>query len=241
MTTPAPRQASPRFETTRWSLVLRAGDGAEALETLCRRYWYPLYAFVRRAGHGEHDAQDLTQAFFARLLEKRWLEDADPNRGRFRTFLLTALKRFLANEWDRERALKRGGAAAVISIDALEAETRFQREQPALSDDHLQFDRRWALTLLEETLRRLEAEWGAAGRMAEFLALRGSLTSERGTFDGREAGAALNLNEGAVRVAVHRLRKRFREIFREEIAQTLADPAELDAELRHLVDVLARD
>jgi RNA polymerase sigma factor (sigma-70 family) len=241
MTTPAPRQASPRFETTRWSLVLRAGDGAEALEALCRRYWYPLYAFVRRAGHGEHDAQDLTQAFFARLLEKRWLEDADPNRGRFRTFLLTALKRFLANEWDRERALKRGGAVAVISIDALEAETRFQREQPALSDDHLQFDRRWALTLLEETLRRLEAEWGAAGRMAEFLALRGSLTSERGSFDGREAGAALNLNEGAVRVAVHRLRKRFREIFREEIAQTLADPAELDAELRHLVDVLARD
>jgi RNA polymerase sigma-70 factor (ECF subfamily) len=241
MTTPAPRQASPRFETTRWSLVLRAGQGTEALETLCARYWYPLYAFVRRAGHAEHDAQDLTQAFFARLLEKRWLQDADPQRGRFRTFLLTALKRFLANEWDRERTLKRGGAAAVVAFDALEAETKFQREQPSLLDDHLQFDRRWALTLLEQTLRRLEAEWRDAGRAAEFESLRGCLTSERGSFDGRQAAAALNLNEGALRVAVHRLRKRFREIFREEIAQTLADAADLDAEVRHLVDVLARN
>jgi DNA-directed RNA polymerase specialized sigma24 family protein len=228
------------FQTTRWSLVLMAGAEAEtgALETLCRRSWYPLYGFIRRSGRGEEDAKDLTQEFFARLLEKQWLQDADPHRGKFRTFLLMALKRFLANEWDRTQCLKRGGGSVVVPLDATEAESRYQHEALQALDDHLMFDRRWALTLLEQSLERLEGEWGE--RAAEFQVLKGCLTAERGRFDCDEAAAKLGSNEGAVRVAVHRLRKRFREVFREEIAQTIADPADVDEEVRHLVDVLAQ-
>jgi RNA polymerase sigma-70 factor (ECF subfamily) len=213
---------------------------SEALETLCRRYWYPLYAFIRRSGRGEEDAQDLTQEFFARLLEKQWLQDADPHRGKFRTFLLMALKRFLANDWDRSQCLKRGGGGGVVPLDAAGAETRYQHEALQALDDHLMFDRRWALTLLEQTLRSLENEWRAAGKADEFAVLKGCLTSERGKFDCHEAAAEMGSNEGAVRVAVHRLRKRYRELFREEIAHTIADPADVEEEVRHLVNVLAQ-
>lgn len=230
------------FQTTRWSLVLSAGaqPQSEALETLCRRYWYPLYAFIRRSGRHEQDAQDLTQEFFARLLEKRWLQEANPHRGKFRTFLLMALKRFLANEWDRTQRLKRGGGSVVVPLDAAEAESRYQHEALQTLDDHLLFDRRWALTLLEQTLQRLESEWAESGRAAEFEVLKDSLAMERGQFDCQRASAALTTNEGAVRVAVHRLRKRYRELFRDEIAQTIADPADVADEVRHLVDVLAQ-
>ncbi|HYF34794.1 MAG TPA: ECF-type sigma factor, partial [Prosthecobacter sp.] len=172
---------------------------------------------------------------------KQWLRDADPHCGKFRTFLLMALKRFLANDWDRSQRQKRGGGCVVVPLDATDAETRYQREAALQAlDDHLMFDRRWALTLLGQCLERLETESADAGRMAEFEALKGCLTMERGQFDCREAAARLGSNEGAVRVAVHRMRKRFRDVFREEIAHTIADPADVEEEVRHLVNVLAR-
>jgi RNA polymerase sigma-70 factor (ECF subfamily) len=231
------------FQTTRWSLVLKARadiDSDAALETLCRNYWYPLYAFARRSGHDEHAAQDLTQEFFARLLQKNWLRDVDPHRGKFRSFLLMALKRFMANEWDRSQRQKRGGGKAVVPLDTAEAETRYRSESLTSMDDHLLFDRRWALTLLEQSLQRLEAESVTAGKASEFEVLKSCLIAERGQFDCASAAATLGSSEPTVRVAVHRLRKRYREIFREEIAHTLTDPADMEDEVRHLINVLAQ-
>lgn len=235
MPLPPPNRA---FATTRWSIVLAAGRREDAqalvaLETLCRNYWYPLYAYVRRRGNSAHDAQDLTQAFFARLLEKEWLAGIEPDRGRFRTFLLTALQRFLANEYDRRTAQKRGGVTIPFSLDAGDAEGRFATE-PSLGPDAM-YDRRWAMTLLEQGLARLQAE-----SPGDFETLKPWLTAGRGEIPYGELAAQLQCSEGAARVALHRLRKRFRELFRTAIAETLADPADLDDELRHIAAMLGR-
>jgi RNA polymerase sigma-70 factor (ECF subfamily) len=227
------------FLTTHWSVVqnARATDSKQAkaaLETLCRAYWYPLYAFVRRLGHSPHDAEDLIQGFFAQCIEKRYLHTADQKKGRFRSFLLIALKRFLANEWDRARTRKRGGDRAIISLDA---EQRYAAEpSESLSPDKL-YERRWALTLLENVLTQLKAEQAAAGRLAVFTELQPVLTS-RGTPYATLA-ARLGLSEGAVKVAVHRLRQRYRELLEHEIANTVTSPAEIDEERRYLLRILS--
>jgi RNA polymerase sigma-70 factor (ECF subfamily) len=228
------------FATTRWTIVLAAGNPASpaaavALEELCHTYWYPLYAYVRRQGHARADAQDLTQEFFARLLEKNYLAGLDSNRGRFRAFLLTALKHFLINEWDRARRQKRGGGVPALSLDWSDADTRYQVD-PAdtLSPDKL-YDRAWALTLLEQVVAKLREENIAEGRGGQFEMLKFYLMVDKNDIPHAEAAAALLMSEGAVRVAIHRLRRRYRELLKQEIAQTLSDPAQADEEMRALL------
>ncbi len=231
------------FATTRWSIVLSAAgseskDGSDALAALCESYWYPLYAFVRRAGHSPHDAQDLTQEFFARLIAKSWLREVHPERGRFRSFLLAAMKHFLANEWDRARALKRGGGQAVLSLDAGLAEERYAREPAGAITAEQIFERRWAFTLLEKVLARLRAEFAAIGKATVFAELEPGLTGAK--LDYAAIAAKLNFNEGAVRVAVHRLRVRYRDLVRAEVAETVDAEADIEAELKHLFAALAQ-
>jgi RNA polymerase sigma-70 factor (ECF subfamily) len=241
----APQTAAgqPLFVTTHWSVVLAAKDksspeSAAALEVLCRAYWYPLYAFVRRQGYSPSDSQDMTQEFFARLLAKEYLQAADREKGRFRTFLRVALRRFLANEWDRARRLKRGGGRTPLPLDTAAAEQRYQAEgDDALPPDRL-YERRWARALLEQVLGRLRAEYAAAARTADFEQLKEALIADRGAIAYRDLATALGLSEGAARVAVHRLRKRFREVFRATVAETVSSPEEVEAELRHLVGLL---
>lgn len=233
----------PLFVTTRWSVVLAARDkssplAAGALETICRAYWYPIYELVRREGHPPHDAQDLTQEFFARLLEKDYLQAADREKGRLRTFLRVALKRFLLNEWDRLRAQKRGGGAAPVSFDTAVAEARYlQQGSEALSAERI-YERQWAMTLLEQALTRLRSEYEASGKSGEFEKLKTTLTAERGAIPYAELAAGLGINEGAARVSVHRLRKRFRDVFRAVIADTVDDAAEVDDEVRYVARLL---
>lgn len=234
----------PVFVTTHWSVVLNAGrsdstHARAALEKLCKTYWHPIYAFVRRQGHSPHDAQDLTQEFFARLLEKNSLGDVDPCRGRFRSFLLASLKHFLANEWDRARAQKRGGGQVLIPIDAKSAESS-RGFDPAdnLTAEKI-FERRWALTLLELVLQRLGEEYVGDGKEQLFERLKPTLTEASRTVPYSEIAARLGVSEGAVKVAVHRLRQRYRELVREEIAQTVAAPAEIEAEIRYLITVMS--
>ena len=238
------RERRPVFVTTHWSVVLSARqkdspETAAALETLCRTYWYPLYAYVRRQGHSPHDAQDLTQEFFARLLQKDYLKAAAREKGRFRTFLIVALKRFLANEWDRVRAQKRGGGQPLLSLDAEVAEERYRIEPVEGATADKVYERRWALTLLDRTMTRLREEFTGGGKAAEFERLKACLTAERGEISYAEIAAALGQSEGTVRVAVHRLRKRFRAIFREEIAQTVSSAEDIEEEVRYLMGVLA--
>ncbi len=233
------------FLTTHWSVVLAAKDKAspacaQALETLCLTYWYPLYAYVRSSGYSPPDAEDLTQGFFARLLAKDYLRVVEPEKGRFRTFLKMALKRFLAHEWERGRAEKRGGGRACLSFDTGMAEQRLQAEGgDALGPDQI-YDRRWALTLLGEVMARLEREYTAARKVSELKRLEPYLTAERGTIPYAEIALGLQTSEGAVRVAAHRLRKRFRELFREVIAETVSGAEEAEEELRHIIGVLSR-
>jgi RNA polymerase sigma factor (sigma-70 family) len=239
---PAP-PGSRQFATTRWTLVLAAGQrgspqSSAALATLCENYWYPLYAYVRRRGYEADEAQDFTQAFFTRLLERNDLAAADPRRGRFRSFLLTSLKHFLANEWDRNRAQKRGGGRAALSIDFGTAEERY-RAEPAhdLTPEKI-FERRWALVLLENVLARLHDESAQAGTADSFDRLKGFLTGEQSAGTYGQLAAELNMSEGAVKVAVHRLRRRYRELLRAEIEETVADPDEIDQEIRALFSAL---
>lgn len=229
--------------TTRWSVVLAAQDrsspgSAEALETLCRAYWYPLYAYVRGTGRSPHDAQDLTQEFFARLLALDWLRVVLPEKGRFRTFLLVTMKRFLANEWHRETAQKRGAGNLPLSLDTEVAEHRFAAEPP-LAPDEL-YERRWAMTLLDESLERLQRDFRNTGKEQEFNSLKEWLTAERGSIPYGQIATALGTTEGAARVAVHRMRKQFRLLFRQTIAETVEAACDVDAEMRHLVVVLSR-
>lgn len=231
------------FATTHWSVVVAAADedssrARQALEELCRAYWYPLYAFVRRSGQREHDAQDLVQGFFAACLEKGYFRSADRQRGRFRSFLLLALKRFMANEWDRERAAKRGGGETPISLDALAAEQRYALEPVDTWTADRLYERRWATTLLERVLHRLRDEQRAAGRGAVFEALKDFLGGVgRGT-PYAELAAQLGMTEGAVKVAVHRLRERYRELLEREIGHTVGSPGEIEEERRHLLAAL---
>jgi RNA polymerase sigma factor (sigma-70 family) len=233
------------FVTTHWSVVLCARrkdspQSAAALETLCRTYWYPLYAYVRRQGQSPPDAQDLTQEFFTRLLQKDYLKSAAREKGRFRTFLIVALKRFLANEWDRFHAQKRGGGLPVLSLDVELAEQRYGVEPTEGATADRVFERRWALTLLDSTMTRLREEFAAGGKAGEFDRLKTCLTAERGGISYAQIATELGVSEGAARVAVHRLRKRFREVFREEIAHTVSTPEEIEDEVRYLMTVLAQ-
>ena len=238
-----PSSARPHaFPNTRWSVVLAATrtpspESAAALETLCQAYWYPLYAYVRRCGQSPHDAQDLTQEFFCRLLERRWLDAADREKGRLRSFLIVALKRFMSNEWDRAWAQRRGGGRTHAQIDTAFAESRFAADSHSLAPDKT-FDRQWALTLISLTIQRLRAEFAAAAKPDDYDALKNCLLADWGAIDYAIVAKQLGVNEGAARVAVHRLRKRFREIYREEISQTLAEGADLDAELHYLAAAL---
>jgi RNA polymerase sigma factor (sigma-70 family) len=239
----APRQAL--FVTTRWSVVLAARDqaspdSARALETLCRTYWYPLYAFIRGSGHLPHDAQDLTQSFFATLLAKDYLRVVEPEKGRFRTFLRMALKRYLLNEWDKQRSQKRGGGQAILAFDTALAEQRFQVERPGTLGPDSLYDRQWALALLDEAMTRLEQEYATTGKAGEFRQLKPHLTAGRGEIPYAEIAAQGSTTEGATRVAIHRLRKRFRELFRAVITDTVATPAEAAEEMRHVLEILSR-
>jgi RNA polymerase sigma-70 factor (ECF subfamily) len=235
----------PDFPTTHWSRVARAGDlggndARAALAELCAAYWYPIYALVRRLGHGEADALDLTQEYFARLLETPVLAAADPTRGRFRAFLRADCHFFLSGVRDRKQAQKRGGGRALLSIDARDAEGRYLVE-PAdgLTSERL-FDRAWALTLLGRALDRLADNYAASGRAAVFEALRPTLIDQRGAASHAELAARLGLSVGAVQQAASRLRKRYREVLRDEIAATLNNPTDDDvaAEIRDLFDAL---
>jgi len=239
---PGPRE----FATTHWSLVVAARPdeasetrAREALEELCRVYWYPLYAFARHRGHSSDDAQDLTQAFFARIIETGGFASADPERGRFRSYLLGAMKHFLATEWHRGRTQKRGGGMRFIEWDALDPEARYAGAPKQLEDPELLFDREWALETVAGALRALRDEMNAAGKGEQFDTLKGSLTGE-GELPREEAAARLNMSEGAVKVAVHRLRKRYRKLLRTGIAETVSSEADLDDEMRYLVEVLRR-
>lgn len=232
------------FTTTHWSVVLAARDGAStqaqtALAELCRTYWYPLYAFVRRKGHSPHDAQDLTQAFFARLLKKNYVAQADRERGRFRTYLLAALGHFLADEWDKARRLKRGGDREIISFDAASAEERYRLEPIDQLDAAKLYERRWVTTLFDKVLARLEEEFRDSGKGGSFDQLKGSLLAEESGPRYAELGTQLGMKEDAVKQAVHRMRRRYRELFREEIAQTVAGADEVEDELKHIFAVLS--
>lgn len=232
------------FATTRWTVVLAAGQrhtpqADVALEKLCTTYWYPIYAYIRRRGHSKEDSEDLTQAFFTRFLEKNYLEDLSAERGRFRAFLLAALKHFLANEWDKARRQKRGGDATHLSLDWQNADSQFRIAVAAGPSPDREFDREWAVALLGKVIERLEAEYTAEGRERQFAELKIFLTAGKGALPHAAAAAALGINEGAVRVAVHRLRKRYRELLREEIAQTLADSSQVDAEMNALFGAFA--
>ncbi len=233
-----------QFAATRWSVVLQAARGstqagaAAAMAELCRVYWYPLYAFVRRCGQESHEAEDLTQEFFARLLAKDYLAGVDPAKGKFRSFLLAALKHFLADEWDRSRAQKRGGGQMIVPLDRVRADTRYGQE-PAhdLTPEKL-YERQWALTVLEQVLARLREEYVAGEKSELFDGLEklsmGGETAE--TY--AQAGAKLKMSENAVKVACHRLRRRFRQRLWEEIARTVASPGEVDEEIHYLLRCL---
>ena len=232
------------FTTTHWSVVLATRDTASpeadvALAELCRTYWYPLYAFVRRKGHSQHDAQDLTQAFFGRLLEKNYVAQADRERGRFRTFLLAALNHFLSDEWDKSRRLKRGGDRKIVSFDAASAEERYRLEPVDQLDAAKLYERRWVTTLFDRVLARLEEEFRDSGKAALFDGLKSSLLAEDSGLSYAQLGMQLGLSEDAIKQAVHRMRRRYRELFREEIAQTVAGPDEVEDELNHIFAVLS--
>ena len=237
--------AGGHFRTTHWSAVIRAGHGdpieAEpALNELCRVYWYPLYAFARRQGCAVSEAEDLTQAFFARLLERNFVAQAEPDKGRFRSFLLTAFKRFLANEWNRQHTQKRGGFQPAIAMDAGLAESRFDAEPAQGEPPDVLYDRQWALTLLDQVMGRLRHEYVESGRARLFERLEACLTRDEAALPYADIGAELSLTEAAVKMAMQRLRARYRTILREEIAKTVASPDDVETELRDLFAVFQR-
>jgi RNA polymerase sigma factor (sigma-70 family) len=240
----ASEPASPSFNTTDWSAVLTAGKNegptsAAALEELCRKYWYPIYVFIRRRGANPPEAEDLTQAFFAYVLEKETLKKVDPHKGKFRTFLLTAVTNFLTNDWDKQHTVKRGGQRQIISLEDAAPEERYRQESAESLTPEKLFERRWAFTLVQEVLTRLEREYQAAGNAGLFATLESGLTGEIKSGSYADWAAALGMNEGAVRVALHRLRRRFGQLLRGEVTQIVASPAEVDDEIRHLFAAIA--
>jgi len=238
-------RSASQFATTHWSTVLAAEDSASAessaaLERLCRAYWYPLYAFVRRKGHAPEDAKDLTQAFFERFIEKRFLKGVAAERGRFRTYLLTALTHFLANEWDRVKAAKRGGGLRLVSLDSPTLEDRYLADIANEESAEHHFDRLWAEAVMDRALVLLEEEHLAAGKAAQFEALAGFLSCLPGEGEYAVVGERLGLNSHAVAVAVARLRERYRDLIRAEIADTVDSPAAVDTELHYLIELVSR-
>lgn len=238
---PAVSTGPREFATTHWSVIRKAGSdrGAEAtaaLETLCRAYWLPLYAFVRRSGYSQEDAQDLTQEFFSRLLSRNWLPQADPAQGRFRSYLIGALKNFLANEWHRANAQRRGGGTVPIAIDALDADQRVKLEPRHSETPDRAYERQWAETLIDRVMERLAAEHDR--HPIGWPVLRRFVVESRNEVNLLETAAAAGVTEAALRSVVHRLRRRYQELVREEIAHTVATPGEVDEELRHLIELL---
>jgi RNA polymerase sigma factor (sigma-70 family) len=238
-TTPGSSAPGDVFATTHWTVVLAAGrrhspQADLALEELCRTYWFPLYAYVRRRGYTKEDAEDLTQAFFARLLGKDALANVGSEKGRFRAFLLASLKHFLANEWDKLQTQKRGGGSPPLSLDWQTADTKFQITAANEPSPDRAFDREWALALLSKVIGRLQLECETEGKTKLFEQLKMFLTAGKSDSAQSEVAKALDLEEGAVRVAIHRLRKRYRQLLRDEIANTLSDAAMVDEEMRAL-------
>ena len=232
------------FATTHWSVVLAAGQqesptAAQALETLCCTYYYPLYAHVRRRGHSPEDAQDLTQAFFAHLLGRDFLRSVARDKGRFRSFLLACLNHFLSDERDRAQAAKRSGGQPPISLDADLAERRYREEPTDGLTPEIAYERRWAATLLERAQSRLAAEYAAHGKTEQLHQLEEFPLGERGERSFRDCAVRLGLSESALKSAVHRMRLRYRELVREEVAHTVNDPTEVEAEISHLIAVVS--
>lgn len=236
-----------QFTTTRWSMVLAAGgdvtskSAREALTALCETYWYPLYAFLRSRGHSAADAEDVTQGFFVRLLEKQTLRLADPGRGRFRSFMLASLTHFAINEHDKQAAQKRGGGIPALQIEFEHAEGRFQLEPTTDETPEKVFDRRWALSLLDRVLARLRAEMVDGDKERQFEQLKTYLVGDRPQLTYEQTASALGMSEGAIKVAVHRLRRRYRDLVRDEILQTVSSPDEIEDELRHLWSSVGAD
>jgi len=231
------------FVTTHWSIVLEAGqtgssEASEAMAQLCRTYWYPLYAYVRRKGYGVDDAQDLTQEFFARLLARNYLSVADRNKGKFRSFLLGSLEHFLAREWTKAHAQKRGGGQSIHSLDEADAENRYLLEPAHELTAEKIFDRRWATAVLDQAMARLREECIANNKGDLFARVETLLSGEKGEAGYADIATALEMSEGAIKVAVHRLRQRYGELVRAEIAQTVATPEQADEELQYLFAVL---
>jgi RNA polymerase sigma-70 factor (ECF subfamily) len=231
-----------RFDTTNWSVVLKAGSGdttgcQEALARLCETYWYPVYAFVRRSGASAADAEDLTQEYFARFLEKRFLEDVRPERGRFRSFLLVSVRNFLHNERDRARALKRGGGARALPLHGQDGEVRYEREPTDAVTPEVLFERAWVRAVLDRALERLQAQSEGELQADRFARLRPFLTGDGPDATYAEIAREWGVGEPAVRVAVHRLRRRFGAALREEVGSTVEDPRDVEAEIRHLLAV----
>lgn len=245
MANPLSHQSKARFATTQWSVVLKAGhdsspDAHQALASLCETYWYPLYAFARRRGLGSTEAMDATQAFFAQMLEKDYLRAADQQRGRFRSFLLTMFKRFLINEHDRETALKRGGGQNIVSLNADEAESRYRLEPQDSTTPEQIYERRWAITLLDRVLQRLKEDYHAKDKADLFDQCQVYLTGTSDAASYAVVGERLEMGEGAVKVAVHRLRQRYRELLQEEVAQTLEADGDIEEELAALLTAVRR-
>ena len=239
---PPPR--ARRFATTRWSLVLAAGrqthlQSAEALSSLCEMYWYPVYALIRRQGYSADDGADLTQEFFTRVLEKHYFHDADPTRGRFRAFLCASVRHFLSNQRDRARTLKRGGSQAPISLDVETAEGRYQLEPHHDLTPEKLFDRRWALIQLDRALTRVRDDFVSAGKGELFDRLKGFLTGDTDEVPYGEMAKSMGMSEGAVKVAVHRLRRHFRDTLVEQIAETVSDPTDINPEIQYLLNAVS--
>jgi len=237
-------RAAAAFRTTHWSVVLRAADvatpeSAEALEALCRNYWYPLYVFVRRRGYSPDEAKDLSQEFFARLLESGSLGTPHPDKGRFRSFLLGALKNFLAKEWRDANRLKRGGGQKIIAWDQFDPEDRYHLEPQVEAAPEELFDRRWAQALVNGVLDRLQAEMKREQLGERFRRLQPFLQGESAGQSYAEVATQLGLSEPAVKSAIHRLRRRYAELIREEVAQTVAAPEDVEGEIRYLIRALA--
>jgi RNA polymerase sigma factor (sigma-70 family) len=238
-----PQHRNDAFAQTDWDLVVVAGQSdaeraAEALARLCQTYWYPLYAYVRRKGHSAHDAEDLTQGFFEQLMRLQSIKQVRGD-GKFRSFLVAALEHFLAAEWNRAHRQKRGGQNPLISLDQVSPEVRYQLEPPDEWTAESIYERRWAMTVLEQALERLRQDCVAAHKEALFEQLKGVLGGDSPSAPYAEVGARLNMSEVAVKVAAHRLRQRYAELVREEVARTLTNPAEVEEEIRHLLAVLS--
>jgi len=237
-------RSSAQFPTTHWSVVLAAGDSASphataALETLCRAYWYPLYAYVRRQGRTPEDAQDLTQEFLAHLLAKRFPRGAVPERGRFRSFLLASLRHFLVDQHRYHGAVKRGGGQSLISLDESEGEARLRMEPQNDSTPEKLYEREWAMTLLDRAQLRLREEYAEAGHVALHDRLKSLSLTEKNESSLAQAALEQGMTQSALKSAIHRLRARYRELVREEVAHTVSDPAELQEEARHLIAVIS--